>query len=240
MLYKFISNIVKIIPKPLIRKCNLYRFANLVLSKEEEGLVFWELFTKIFQQDKHKLLEYWVKYRYLYKIQEICDIRDDSKVLDVGCGVCTILHYIKGKRFGIDPLADKLVKIYKYPEDINITKGYGENIPFPDNYFDTIFCSNALDHTEDPNNVVAEIYRVLKPQGYFILTIEIFQEHKKRDIVHPHTFQKEDVYSLIKDKYEVLFENESPWIGLKAYYAGLRRSHKKELIMVLRKEINGK
>ncbi len=108
-------------------------------------------------------------------------------------------------------------------------------MPFPDLSFDIVFCSNALDHTEDPNKTVTEIHRVLKPQGYFVLTIEIFQEQKTRDPAHPHSFRKRDVYSILDGKFTTMFEKESPWIGVKTYFNGSRKSRNKELIMVLQK-----
>lgn len=235
MFYAFVSKVAQLIPEPIIRSCRLYKLAGLILNKEEEGLVFWELFAKKFEQNKQKLLEYWEKYRYFADIQEICKINEDSEVLDVGCGICTILHYVKGKKFGIDPLADELSKIYTYPKDINIRKGFGENIPFPNQHFDVVFCSNALDHTEEPPKTVAEIHRVLKPHGYFVLTIELFQESISRDPAHPHSLGKKDVYSILEGKFDAVFEKESPWIGLRGYFSGSTESHNKELIMVLQK-----
>jgi SAM-dependent methyltransferase len=41
----------------------------------------------------------------------------------------------------------------------------GHDIPFPDNYFDGIICQAVLEHTRDSNRVVAEMRRVLKPNG---------------------------------------------------------------------------
>ena len=235
MFYAFVSKVAQLIPDPIVRKCRLHRLAGLFLSKEEEGLVFWELFARKFKQDKHKLSEYWEKYRYLPDIQSICKIGAESEVLDVGCGICTVLHCVDGRRFGIDPLADELTKIYTYPEGISIKKGFGENIPFADGSFDVVFCSNALDHTEDPQKTITEIHRVLKPHGHFVLTVELLEEKKVRDPAHPHSLGKEDVDSLLKGKFDTRFEKESPWIGLRAYFNGSTKSHNKELIKVLQK-----
>jgi len=233
--YSFISKVAQLIPERVVRKCRLYKLAGFVLNKEQEGLIFWELFAKKFRQNKHGVLEYWEKYRYLADIQAICKITENSKVLDVGCGVCTVLHYIKGCKFGIDPLANELLKMYTYPDDMNIRKGFGEDIPFPDRYFDVVFCSNALDHMEEPQKAATEIHRVLKPYGYFVVTIEIFEKKTSRDPAHPHSLTKKDVYSLLEGKFDTRFEKESPWIGLRGYLDGSTESHNKELIMVLQK-----
>ena len=41
-------------------------------------------------------------------------------------------------------------------------------IPYDDNTFDLIFSDNVFEHVEFPENVLREIYRVLKPSGIFI------------------------------------------------------------------------
>lgn len=41
----------------------------------------------------------------------------------------------------------------------------GQNLPFPDNYFDVVFSSNVLEHIGDLRTTLREIHRVLKPDG---------------------------------------------------------------------------
>ncbi len=235
MFYAFVSKAAQLIPAPIVRKCRLYKLAGLFLNKAEEELIFNEVFVRKLKRNEHKVLEYWKKYRYLDEIQLRCNITEDSKVLDVGCGISTVLPYVKGERFGIDPLADEFWNIYEYPKDISIGKGFGENIPFPDKYFDVVFCSNALDHVEAPENTVAEIHRVLKAEGHFVLTVELFEAKIKRDPAHPYAFTKNDVCSLLEGRFQIIFEAESPWIGLRGYLDGSRKAHNKELIMLSQK-----
>ena len=211
------------------------KLLSLFVSKYTLALMFQKKWVKEFQNNKFKVLEYWKKYRYLNEINKICNIKKDMKVLDVGCGISTVLHFIDGERYGIDPLADEYKKLYSYPAGINIQKGYGEEIPFQDKYFHIVFCSNVLDHVSDPKKTCDEIYRVLRQNGFFILTIEIFKEKTIRDPAHPHSLSKRDVHLLLKDKFEILLEKESPWIGLRNYVNGSRKSHKIELIIITKK-----
>lgn len=44
------------------------------------------------------------------------------------------------------------------------------SLPFEDETFDTIVCSEVLEHVADPYQVVSEIYRVLAPGGMVVLT----------------------------------------------------------------------
>ena len=236
MITKLIQIALSLRPiRTLFKKMRFGRLFSFVIDKYDFELSFQGGWAKEFKENKSKVLEYWKKYRYLDEINNICKIDDNNRVLDIGCGISTVLHYIKGERFGIDPLADEYFKLYNYPEGIKIQKGFGENISFSSQFFDVVFCSNVLDHTTDPQKTVDEIFRVLKNGGYFVLTVEVFESKKQRDLAHPHCFTKEDIFSLIGTKFVIIFENISPWIGLRAYINGSRESHNEELIMVLKK-----
>jgi SAM-dependent methyltransferase len=47
----------------------------------------------------------------------------------------------------------------------------GKTIPFNDNHFDSIFSSEVITHIFNTSDVLSEIYRVLKPDGMFLLTV---------------------------------------------------------------------
>lgn len=46
--------------------------------------------------------------------------------------------------------------------------GTAEDIPLDDSSVDIVLCNQVLEHVIDPIKSVAEIYRILKPNGYFI------------------------------------------------------------------------
>jgi len=204
-----------------------------ILKKYAE-LFFQVVWCREFRKNKELVLEYWKKYRFLNEIKRICKINKNTKILDVGCGISSILHFIDGKKYGIDPLASMYKRLYSYPNDIDIRTATAEEIPFDNEFFDVVFCSNVLDHVTNPNKSVNEIHRVLKNNGYFVLTVEIFDKRIKRDIAHPFSFTKDDIHSLLK-RYKILFEKESVWIGLRNYVKGRKTSNSKELIVVAKK-----
>ncbi len=45
------------------------------------------------------------------------------------------------------------------------------DLPFEDNSFDIIFCNHVLEHIEDDEKAMQELYRVLKPKGFGIFQI---------------------------------------------------------------------
>ncbi len=238
LVHTMLEKIAVWIPKPvknILKTLGLDKILQLFYDKYDHELMFQKGWAREFTPNKDRVLDYWKKYRYLDDIEKICKIREDSKVLDVGCGVSTVLQFIKGKRFGIDPLADEYSKLYEYPEGVHVSKALGESIPFDTDYFDIVFCSNVLDHVTSPEKAINEILRVLKRDGYFVLTVEIFEEKMKRTAAHPHLLGKKEIYSLLEDRFETIFEKESPWIGMRNYVNGLNSWQNHELVLVLKK-----
>lgn len=103
--------------------------------------------------------------RYLrmqYIIPEIKNIKC-SRVLDIGCLDGHFTRYLAGrdnKVFAID-IKDYGIKLV-LPE-VLFSLSMGEFLPFPDNYFDFIFCSDVFEHIDDFEKIVPEVSRVLKP-----------------------------------------------------------------------------
>jgi ubiquinone/menaquinone biosynthesis C-methylase UbiE len=240
MLFPTILKMAKSEPFYLILRNNLKRlgFQKLkyfVYSKYSMELIFQRKWLNEFIQNEDKVLEYWKEYRYLDDIVQICKITENSKVLDVGCGLSSILHFVKGRRYGVDPLADKYLKLYKYPEGIKVAKGFSEYLPFPNSYFDVVFCSNVIDHVTNPKKALGEISRVLNKEGYLVLTVEIFKSKVKRDPAHPHSFSSKDVLDLLRSNFTLIFEGSSDWIGLRHYVKGITKSSRTELIVIARR-----
>ncbi|WP_407415621.1 class I SAM-dependent methyltransferase [Methanobrevibacter sp.] len=66
-----------------------------------------------------------------------------------------------------------------HPVDISMQNSLVEekvdiqDIPYEDNYFDLIYCSNILEHVEDDKKGMNELYRVLKPGGTALILVPI-------------------------------------------------------------------
>lgn len=99
------------------------------------------------------------------------------KILEVGCGIGTVLKELKKNGFknlyGVDISSlfinkakkDGLKKVYKYD---------GINLPFSDNTFDLICSFNVLEHTEEPEEFLKEEIKKLKRKGYIIVACPNF------------------------------------------------------------------
>jgi SAM-dependent methyltransferase len=95
-------------------------------------------------------------------------------ILDVGSGALPWIKGIlgtKGVIVACDPLADEYAKIFdyeKFEQDPPI-QAFAESLPFDDNSFDVIHCSNALDHTQNPGQAIQEMERVCRPGGMILV-----------------------------------------------------------------------
>lgn len=86
-------------------------------------------------------------------------------------------HSTKGRTLNIgagaaaySDLFPDLVTLDIDPERAPDVVGSAEALPFPDESFDQILCSEVLEHIEHPEVAVAEMYRVLHPGGTVIIT----------------------------------------------------------------------
>jgi ubiquinone/menaquinone biosynthesis C-methylase UbiE len=111
----------------------------------------------------------------------LAQVKPGDCVLEVGCGTGTLTLAAKrqagpsGKAYGIDiiPVMIELSqhKAAEANEDVAFQLGAIDDIPFPANQFDVVMCSFMIFHmSEDTRRKgIAEIYRVLKPQGRLLV-----------------------------------------------------------------------
>jgi SAM-dependent methyltransferase len=94
-----------------------------------------------------------------------------GKVLDVGAQYCPYYPLFKDKcesYTSMDVVDTPLVDLVCNAEDM----------PLNDNFYDLILCTEVLEHTANPQRIVDECYRVLKPGGVLIITVpSIFPIH---------------------------------------------------------------
>ncbi|MEQ8193095.1 MAG: class I SAM-dependent methyltransferase, partial [Rhodospirillales bacterium] len=56
-----------------------------------------------------------------------------------------------------------------------VRQGDVSNLPFDDCSFDFVLATDIIEHVENDKQALAEIYRVMKPGGYAIISVPAFQ-----------------------------------------------------------------
>ena len=95
-----------------------------------------------------------------------------ARVLDVGAGSCPYRGLFAHCEYKTNDFAEL------QPDQLSGQKGYGAidyvcdllSIPVPDASFDTILCTEVLEHVPEPIRAVQAFARVLKPGGRLLLT----------------------------------------------------------------------
>lgn len=180
-------------------------------SKKDAELDFQKQWARFEWDDIiQKLRLYWETYRCFDEIMGLVSLKG-KKVLDVGCGVVSVLNIVPaaGSRVRIDPLMLSYQELYRLDPGVKWLTGNAEILPFVARSFDTVFCTNVLDHVESPARALAEAARVLAPDGRFVFTVDVFPYGEQRDKAHPHAFTMDELHTLLGVDFEVLFERTS-------------------------------
>lgn len=130
------------------------------------------------------------------EIKNIIELNNYKTILEAGCGTGRWISPLENKNknvFGLDYSFD-MMKIPKTEKSyLNLINADAVNIPFKDNFFDLIFCVNAIHHFPDKQKFISECNRTLKSNGM----ISVFG-------VDPHIDKDWYVY----DYFDSVYEND--------------------------------
>jgi SAM-dependent methyltransferase len=115
-----------------------------------------------------------LKLRYL--LDDLSGIR--GRVLDVGCGGGSVAKAVKRERpdlevFGCDISESALRIAGASPDGVDFRLATAERLLFEDGTFDYVWIFDVLEHVEDPERVLREVARVLKPGGGFHIVLPL-------------------------------------------------------------------
>src|SRR5207249_3230751 len=84
-----------------------------------------------------------------------------------------------------------------------------EFLPFDDESFDVVLCTQAFYYAEDPPRALAELRRVLRPGGTAVITVPVVWEYDRETI--EHRFTEPGLRRLFADWAEVRVVESGGW-----------------------------
>ena len=100
-------------------------------------------------------------------------VAEGSSVLDIGSGGGFLAATLADAGYdvvGIDP-AMSAVRSAAQHVPASFVLGAGEMLPFANDSFDSVVCSEVLEHVDDIDAVISEVGRVLRPGGVLIFSL---------------------------------------------------------------------
>ena len=105
---------------------------------------------------------------------------NQTRLLDIGSGYGGAMRRVV-KQFGSQATCLNLSEVQNdtnrhrirhngLSDQIRVVHGVFENIPEPDGQFDVVWSQDAILHSDKREQVLAEVWRVLKPGGHFVFT----------------------------------------------------------------------
>ncbi len=172
---------------------------------------------------KEKYLNSFEKGKFLSLLPET----KDKKILDVGAGTgrVSLPLVLSGAQVTALDISEKILELLKRKnKKITTVVGEAENLPFENESFDIVTAAFLIVHLKDPKIFFDEVYRVLKPDGLFLVS-NINQKEppvvktKEGDIqIKSYYHRPEKIKDSLQDlafsieKEEMIFESEV-WVN---------------------------
>ena len=142
---------------------------NELKSKLKQALKTYDICSKIYiEYTENKLFQF-----QLTKFASM--LPDKGKILDAGCGEGHLLEKLNAKNnshryYGIDFADISIEESKKRCPSAEIKKMSLAQIDYEADFFDVVTCTEVLEHVKEYEIVLKELKRVVKKEGYLIIT----------------------------------------------------------------------
>ena len=127
--------------------------------------------------DRYYRKSHWVVRRIeharIAAVAQLAAAQPGERVLEVGCGGGHVLTQFNGTaRIGIDLSPTMLARTRgRHGTDVVLIQSIAEAIPVRSSSQDVVLCTEVLEHTREPAQVISELMRVVRPGGRVVVSI---------------------------------------------------------------------
>jgi SAM-dependent methyltransferase len=94
-----------------------------------------------------------------------------AKHLDIGSGSGGLIKLLRSRFSIVSSACDYTDKLMKEKDvEVGIVNLNSNKLPYPDNTFDVVTCTEVLEHLEHYRETLQEAFRILKPGGTLVVT----------------------------------------------------------------------
>ncbi|MBX3129164.1 MAG: class I SAM-dependent methyltransferase [Polyangiaceae bacterium] len=118
----------------------------------------------------------WIEGRRLDIIRDMVNARPGLRILEVGSGGGHVLRMFRDAKLTAVDVSEVFLDTARKNlagYEVEFFKGEIEKLVLPEKSFDRIICTEVLEHTTDPRPVLAEICRLLRPDGHAVITVPV-------------------------------------------------------------------
>jgi 2-polyprenyl-3-methyl-5-hydroxy-6-metoxy-1,4-benzoquinol methylase len=116
----------------------------------------------------------WIERRRLAIIRAMVGPRAGLELCEVGSGGGHVLRLFRNARLtaiDVSPVFLETARRNLAGYDVRFVKGEVDKLDLPAASFDRIVCTEVLEHTLDPEAILAAIARLLRPDGVAVITV---------------------------------------------------------------------
>ena len=92
-----------------------------------------------------------------------------GRLLDLGCGNVPLFEVYRSQVHEV-LCVDWMASLHRQ-QHVDVYANLTLPLPFRDSYFDTVLLSDVLEHVPNPENLTAEIARILRPGGFTVIGV---------------------------------------------------------------------
>jgi 2-polyprenyl-3-methyl-5-hydroxy-6-metoxy-1,4-benzoquinol methylase len=190
------------------------KFQNLSNKERSEIYADLKIHNEIYLSDDFSISQRIHNQRFESLLKLMGDI-SNKKILDAGSGEGLFLSTLNTKyTFGIE-LSEKRTKkaLQNYP-NLSISVADVKNLPFSNDSFDVIVCSEVLEHVSEYKKAIDEFKRCIKPNGLIVLSFPneftvcigrfLTLKFPAHEIDHINSIKPKDITELLGQKYTSL------------------------------------